>query len=412
MIKQRKISAWFCAILLLFAVFAAGILTVNTVNAEPLDDPPAEETTDPVDPYPVDPNPVDPDPVDPDPVDPDPVDPDPVDPDPVDPDPVDPNPVDPNPVDPTPYDPTPTNPAGQAEQTAQTNQTNRNRVNTAPAASPQDVLLNTLGVSCGKLFPDFSPDIHEYTVYASKDQIGTDVNVTAAAVNANASLKISGPSALAEKDIEKTVTISLANQSAEYRIQIHVLKPTELLLADSLYAIPQTLDLKSLPMGFEKTKVTFSDGTAIRAAKSRDGDLLLTQFVNDAGSELWYCIDLKKQSFEPVQLTKKDGKLFVVVSTTSDLLYGGDDEENGYYLYNSETDTLSFCINPTETATPSRFKNANAMPAMTVTAFSVAAICLLTCAVILAKYLKWKNENAGQTRYFRPYIALPDDEKE
>lgn len=379
--KRQKISAWLCAILLLFTVCATGVLTVRTAFADPEDENPTEEVTEPEQPTEPDPEPVDPEP-----------------------DPVSPTPA------PTPA-PTPTpTPAPTQKPSVDTNQTTttEGEDDAEPVALPEDVLLSELSISCGVLYPVFSPNVLEYTVYVTRDQEPKDATVTALAANENASIEVDGPSAWDTKDIQRTVTITMADLSATYTINIHVLKATELFLDGSLYVISDEPDLNELPAGFEKVQTTFDGEETVTVAKSPDGSLVLTQFVNGEGNKLWYRADMKNASFVPVQLTQKDGKTYVVVAGGTNLLYGSNGTENGYYAFNAKTGELELFINPTGSQALPEPKQTTS-PLM-IAALAVAGVSLIVCIGVLARYTKWKK-NSDRNKYFRPYISVPENEE-
>lgn len=394
--KKQKISAWLCTALLLFTVCVTGVLTVRTAFAEPDDEDPVGEVTEPE--QQTDPNPeTDPIPeTNPDPVDPDPVDPDP--------DPVSPAP---NPK-PAPV-PAPT-PKPTQRPTDDTNQTSttEGENDAEPVALPEDVLLSELRISCGAIYPMFSPNVLEYTVYVTRDQKPKDATVTALAANENASIDVVGPSTWDTKDIQRTVTVAMADLSATYTINVHVLKVTELFLDGTLYVISDEPDLNELPAGFEKVQTTFGGEETFTVAKSPDGSLVLTQFVNGEGTKLWYRADMKNASFVPVQLTQKDGKTYVVVASGANLLYGSDGTENGYYAYNAKTGELEFFVNPTGSQELPKIEKATS-PLM-IAALAAAGVSLIVCVVVVARYAKWKK-SSDRNKYFRPYISVPENEE-
>lgn len=384
--KRQKISAWLCAILLLSTVCVTGVLTVRTAFAEPEDENPTGEVTEPE--QPTDPVP-DPEPAPaPDPI---------PEPDP-EPDPVAPGPN----LNPTP-EPT-QKPIVDINQTPAT----EGEDETESVALPEDVLLSELSISCGAIYPMFSPTVLEYTVYVTRDQEPKDATVTALAANANASIEVDGPSTWDTKDIQRTVTVTMANLSATYTINVHVLKATELFWDNSLYMISDEPDLNELPAGFEKVQTTFGGEKTVTVVRSPDGSLVLTQFVNGEGAKLWYRVDIKNASFVPMQLTQKDGKVYVVVASGTNLLYGSDGTENGYYAYNERTGELEFFVNPTgsqELPKPEKTTS----PLM-IAALAVAGVSLIVCIAVLARYTKWKK-SFDRNKYFRPYISVPENEE-
>jgi len=255
--------------------------------------------------------------------------------------------------------------------------------------------------------PEFNADVYEYLVYITEydklKDITFNLNFEAADINAAAEEKL-------EEDDEYTVkTITLKgneNEKSEYIIKFRVIKKTELLIKDNIYVINNDFDIKDLPDGFEKEKVTI-DSEEVYIAKSQDGNVELAQFVKKSNGKnaKWYVYDSKNTNFIASKIIKIDDKKYVLMSKDGNLVYGEGDEGFGFYSYEKSANKLGFFVG-----------KGIADKEEGMFSFNINPVILLAIALVMAVagilFVKKKNskDTNNDKKYFRPYLSLDDND--
>lgn len=270
--------------------------------------------------------------------------------------------------------------------------------------SAVDTRLKNLEISCGQLVPEFSPDIYSYTVYVSRDAQDKSCMASAEAVEASTVISAEGPSEFDDEDVRKTIRVEGNDGSkSEYVIDVHVLKDTEVLVENALYTIAEPEAVDNLPGKFEVINTEYK-GHKIKAAKSRDGNLILLCFASAHNDEdiLWYMLGSDKESIYPVQIKEIDGKYYISIASDGELTYG----DGGYLLFGSSGDVL-FALSDAdknESSEDSIFENKY----FSISLIVALVVCIILCAYVLSAKKKTRNKNDSPAKYFRPYMHLND----
>ena len=269
--------------------------------------------------------------------------------------------------------------------------------------TPQEesaVQLSSLSIDCGELVPEFSPNHHEYRVYVEEDS-KTDSCRTSARVSDN-SLRIEaeGPEKLNGKDVKKTVTVTAADgKKTIYTIQVHFVKKLEILSKGKLYVPQEKPDLKALPKGF-----TFSEqkikGQSIAAAENSKEHLILIQYANDLDKTdtRWYAYDPGKDALNHIEIKTIDEKPYITVPSGKELLYGGGEEQSGYYLYD---------LGKKQIQSISKEQPSYATKYIVI---GGVIFTLLLCAILIITLRNGRKLRKEQIRYFGPSLSLDEAE--
>ncbi|MCQ4637219.1 cadherin-like beta sandwich domain-containing protein [Anaerovorax odorimutans] len=262
------------------------------------------------------------------------------------------------------------------------------------------VRLSSLSIDCGELAPEFSPNHYEYHVYLEKDS-KTDSCRTTARVSDN-SLKIAaeGPAKLNGKDVKKTVTVTAANgKKTIYTIQVHFVKKLEILSKGKLYVPQEKPDLAALPHGFTYSEHKIK-GQSITTAENSKEHLILLQYANDLDERdtRWYAYDPGEDALNHIEIKTIDGESYITVPSEKELLYGGGDEQAGYYLYDSGQGKIQ-----------SLSKDQQSYAAKYIV-IGGAIITLLLCAILIIALRNGRKLRKEQIRYFSPHLSLEEAE--
>ncbi len=272
--------------------------------------------------------------------------------------------------------------------------------------------LSDLHIACGDLVPVFSPDHYEYTVYVTADQVNRSCEIEAVPQDPAAQVSVTGPDSFDKKEITRTVTVSNGGSETKYTITVHVLGAAELLLDGVLYAASNTPDVDALPENF--TAGTFRIGEQdVSMVQSGDGQLLLAQFVSqtDGAVPYWYRYDAQAGKFFPVKIVEHGTKKYVQIAAGKDMLYGSQDGQGVYYVYDQQTGEWLYQTGAHKgLALQPEKRNAP----MLVWVGLIVAVVWAVLATVLGCWMYQRNKkNAAKKEeqiYFRPHFTAVDDE--
>lgn len=309
-----------------------------------------------------------------------------------------------------PIEPTPGGNSNQYEPMPETSLSGSSNENSTGGEASQTIStkLTDLSISCGTLVPSFSPDVFEYVVYVTKTQDNKSCEVFPTAQDTQASIIFEGPAQFEDIDVERKIIVSDGQEGkSEYAIRVHVVKETELLLGEKLYALTHKPDLKTLPDGFKKYSYSI-DGTKVTLASNKGETLLMGQFITEMGEKdsLWCIFNKREEKFFLTEIIEIDGSKYVIVSTEEDKVYGKGPTGLGYYHYNPDTGEVRLLEN----------ENGNDnIRGLLINIFLIAitATLLLAIAYVFLKKRgrgKKEEESVG-SKYFAPYISLKDEDE-
>lgn len=284
--------------------------------------------------------------------------------------------------------------------------------NTPPSTQTTsiDTKLSELSIECGTLVPSFSPDQYSYTVYVNRDSENKSCRTSATArSSAGTTISAEGPAEFSGEDVQKKIIVTGTDGSrSEYVIDVHVLKDTELFIDNELYNLTEDLDIDALPGTFKKVETTFKD-EKINAARSKDGNLYLVCFKNSSDNKLWYMLNGDKTSMYPVQIVEHNGEKYIAISSAGELVYGSNEEEAGYYLFDSSTGEIAFSVKNNPNTLDDKSVTGNIVVRILVAVVILA--CIGMCIYLLLSRKK-VAANGNDNKYFRPYIHLEDEQVE
>lgn len=246
----------------------------------------------------------------------------------------------------------------------------------------------SLGMDCGKLVPEFSPDVYEYTVYITPDAENRSCVTTVEFDGNDIEVNVDGPFEIANEDITKTITLSDSDgDNTIYTINVHIATEDEIIENGMLYTLVTNIDSAEIPNGFTSITNTYQDKDIVMAI-SEDGNISMVPFVaaNDTKNIKWYTLDNEGNIDKPMEIINLEGKDYMLIEPSADnsliMIETGDNNFTGFINSFGKHSIMVIC----------------------------ACFVVMLIIILLLKH-KHNKKTRNNTRYFRPHLTFEDKEE-
>lgn len=244
----------------------------------------------------------------------------------------------------------------------------------------------SLTIDCGKLVPEFQPDVYEYTVYVDSDAENKSCVTTVEFDGDDVGVNVQGPVEFENEDVTKTVTLSDSDgDRTEYTINVHIAEDDEVIVDGMLYSLITEAEDSQLPPGFTASAGTF-DGQNVKTAVSEDGNVTVIPFASAENSSdiTWYTLNDNGTLGQPMEIREWDGQDYMLIEPS---------DNDSVIMIKSSGSIL-------DSITGSFGK---------YTLIAVAAVVVLILLIcILSAVRKHQRKEKSDGRYFRTHLTLED----
>lgn len=270
-----------------------------------------------------------------------------------------------------------------------------------------DLSLSNLSISCGNLYPAFSPTTYDYTVYVNmSDNSPLDCSVSYQEIDQNVSVNVSGPDEITKDDVIKKVKVSDDDgNSLVYTIKIHIIKEDELFLNETLYVVNKKPEISLLPGKFKVKEIKVGKNK-FTAAVSPKQELYMIQYQNPNNKKdsLWYAVLPNSEKLLKTEILDANGKKEIVIfSDNEKLVYADGKQGLGLYRINPKDGSRQLLNDNSKEDKSSGID----FKLIGILVLGIIAIVGISC-FILFKVKKRKKETKVE---FKPYLTLEADEE-